>query len=112
MRVSAVLAAGVLVLSAHSAWAADYSFPGLSITTGPGGQTVDITATITTIVTLPGGGFTIEPPDMSPDIVINHLANLTSLSAEMDFASYCEFGSGCVISRPSEIDVSGFSGVL
>ncbi len=100
----------MLLLAAAStspAMANVYSYPRLTIDTGSGGQAVTIVATIATLTNQPGGGFTVDP-----QIVTLDLPDFTSLSAEMDWSSPCEFDVGCVIAGPSEIHVTGFSGPL
>lgn len=84
-----------------------YTLPGLTIYTGGGGQPVTIVATIATLTMQAGGGFTVEP-----ETVTLELPHFTGLFAKMDWSSGCEFEPGCVISAPSEIDVTNFSGIL
>ena len=87
----------------------DTGYPWLVAETGGGpGYTVDITASVTTLVNQIDGGFTVSGPVQ----VMTTLANVTFLSVEMDFASGCEFQAGCVISAPLEAEVSGMEGDL
>jgi len=112
MRLPTLLTVGALALAVQPAHAGlvDTGYSWLGATTGGAapGYDVSIDAEVTTLVTLPGGGFTIS----EPVAVATTLADVTSVSVEMDFASPCEFSAGCVISAPLAVDVSGIVGLL